>query len=86
MFIYAARPGHGSEKESRHCIRVHGTQRVQDRAESAEPAGVTAVDCPHVLVKRTLSLSLKRLDVLPTLQLQHLYGTETQGGEIQAEV
>lgn len=79
--IYAARPGHGSEEESRHRVRVHGPQRVQDRAQFAEPARFSPVGRSHVLVKRALRLSPERLDVLPTLQLRRFCRTETDRGE-----
>lgn len=78
VFIYAARPRHGSEEESCHRLRVHGAQRAQERAQSAEPASSAPVGRSHVLVKRALSLSVERLDVVPTLQVRHCR-TETNG-------
>lgn len=81
MFIYAAAaaaaPTRGSQEEPCHRIRVHGAQGVQDRAQLAEPARTPPVDGPHVLVERALSLPLKRVDVLVTLQLRHLTKADT---------
>lgn len=75
MFVDAASPGHRSQEQSRHRVRVHGAQGAQDHAKLAGPARVPPV--PHVLIKRALSLPLKRVDVLLTLQLRHFNKADT---------
>lgn len=83
MFLYAARASHGSEEESGHRLGVHAAQRVQDRAQSAEPARlIPPVGRPHVLVQRALSLCVERLDVLATLQVHHFYRTRHTGLDV----
>lgn len=83
MFLHAARASHGSEEESGHRLGVHAAQRVQDRAQSAEPARlIPPVGRPHVLVQRALSLCVERLDVLATLQVHHFYRTRHTGLDV----